>query len=104
MNKGPEPVREWTWPHYSFARVAMFPAMFKLLGGYRVTGAEYVPRTGGALLAANHLSYLDPPAVGTALSRRTYYFAKKELFAIPLLLRLPGGPRGRRQGGFPQRD
>lgn len=84
MKKAPEPVRKWTWPHYTFARIALFPALFRLCGGYRVTGREHIPKTGAALIAANHLSYLDPPAVGTALPRRTYYFAKKELF-VPIL-------------------
>jgi 1-acyl-sn-glycerol-3-phosphate acyltransferase len=59
--------------------------MFRLAGGWRVTGREHIPRTGPALIAANHLSYLDPPTVGTAVRfRRTYYFAKKELFANPV--------------------
>jgi 1-acyl-sn-glycerol-3-phosphate acyltransferase len=62
-----------------------FPALFRLAGGWRVTGREHIPRTGPALIASNHLSYLDPPAVGTAVRlRRTYYFAKKELFANPI--------------------
>ncbi len=32
----------------------------RLLGTVRITGAEHVPRTGAALLAANHVSHLDP--------------------------------------------
>ena len=89
MKRDPEPVRAWTWPHYRFASHVLFPAMFRLAGGWRVTGREHIPRTGGALLAANHISYLDPPAVGTGVRwRRTYYFAKKELFANPLFGRI----------------
>lgn len=84
MRKEPEPVRSWTWPHYTFARVILLPTVFRLTGGFRVTGREHIPRSGPALIAANHISYLDPPAVGTALPRRTYYFAKQELFRIPL--------------------
>ncbi len=88
MNKTPEPVRRWTWPHYTFARAAFFPCFFRLAGGYRVTGREHIPPQGPALIAANHLSYLDPPAVGSALPRRTYYFAKRELFQIPVFGRI----------------
>jgi 1-acyl-sn-glycerol-3-phosphate acyltransferase len=88
MKRDPEPVRSWTWPHYHFARVMFFPTLFRLNGGYRVTGREFLPRRGPALIAANHLSYLDPPAVGSALPRRAYYFAKKELFTAPLFGRL----------------
>ena len=46
-------------------------------------GIENVPREGGVLLIANHSSYLDPPLVGTTVSRRIYYLAKEELFRIP---------------------
>ena len=66
MRKDPEPVRGWTWPHYRFASHLLFPAVFTLAGGWRVTGREYVPRTGGALIAANHISHLDPPAIAPA--------------------------------------
>ena len=89
MRRDPEPVRRWTWPHYRFASHLFFPAVFRLAGGWRVTGRENLPRTGPALIAANHLSYLDPPTVGTAVRfRRTYYFAKEELFYNPLFAAL----------------
>jgi 1-acyl-sn-glycerol-3-phosphate acyltransferase len=87
MIKDPEPVRAWTWPHYTLARVILFPTLFRLTGGFRVTGREHIPPRGPALIAANHLSFLDPPAVGSALPRRTYYFAKKELF-VPVFGRI----------------
>ena len=83
MRKEPEPIRSWTWPHYRLVCWSL-PPLCRLLGGWRVVGQENVPRSGGAVIAANHLSYLDPPAVGSALPRRTYYFAKKELFQIPI--------------------
>lgn len=84
MKKEPEPVRAWTWPHYTFIRAVFLPLLFRLCGGWRVVGQEHVPPEGPALIAANHVSYLDPPAVAAALPRRTYYFAKQELFEIPL--------------------
>lgn len=50
-----------------------------------VEGRENVPRTGGLLVAANHLSYWDPPVVAHALDRECHFVAKEELFAVPVL-------------------
>jgi len=52
---------------------------------YRVVGAENVPLHGGVVVAANHISNLDPPLLGVAVPRPVSYMAKKELFAIPVL-------------------
>lgn len=79
MNRTPEPPRRWTWPHYRAVQWGL-PRLLRMLGGFHVTGLENVPEVGGAVIASNHLSFLDPPVVGSALPRRTYYFAKSELF------------------------
>ena len=83
MRKGPEPIRSWTWPHYEMVRIFL-PRMWALLGGWRVAGQEHIPKSGGAVIAPNHVSFFDPPAVGSSLPRRVYYFAKEELFQIPV--------------------
>jgi 1-acyl-sn-glycerol-3-phosphate acyltransferase len=59
--------------------------LFRLCGGFRVEGAEHLPREGGVLLAANHISYGDPPALGVASPRPAWFMAKKSLFHSPLL-------------------
>jgi 1-acyl-sn-glycerol-3-phosphate acyltransferase len=82
--KKPEPVRSWTWPHYRMLQFSL-PRLMRLMGGFDVYGQEHVPATGGAIIAANHTSHMDPPAMCAALHRRTYYFAKKELFDVPVL-------------------
>lgn len=51
----------------------------------KVYGAENVPAQGGLIVAANHLSFLDPPLVGASLKRRATYLAKRGLFSHPLL-------------------
>ncbi len=48
-------------------------------------GREQVPRSGGVLLAANHCSFLDPPAVAAATPRRITFVAREELFRVPVL-------------------
>lgn len=84
MRKDPEPVRRWTWPHYYFVG-CLIRFWLRLAGGFSIRGREHLPAKGGALVCSNHVSYLDPPVLGTAIMpRRTYYFAKIELFKNPL--------------------
>jgi 1-acyl-sn-glycerol-3-phosphate acyltransferase len=46
----------------------------------RVSGRENIPKSGGFILASNHISHFDPPLVGCWVPRAIYFFAKKELF------------------------
>lgn len=39
---------------------------------------------GGLIIAANHVSFLDPPLVGSAFREPLYYFARKTLFDHPI--------------------
>jgi len=48
--------------------------------GIAVHGADHVPAKGPAILAVNHVSYLDPLLVGVALERPLWFMAKAELF------------------------
>ena len=51
----------------------------------RVTGTENVPLKGGAILAANHCSYLDPPVMSACSPKRIVRFmARDTLFSKPL--------------------
>jgi 1-acyl-sn-glycerol-3-phosphate acyltransferase len=59
--------------------------VFRLLFRFRTVGRENVPREGRLLLAANHVSVLDPPAVGCAAPRPLHFMAKAELFRVPFL-------------------
>ena len=66
----------------------------------RSTGKEHLPRTGGCVLAANHLSNLDPWPLGMAAFPGRYlrFMAKSELFWPPLgwIVKGAGGFRVRR--------
>lgn len=64
---------------------AFFRAFFTLMCRWRVEGIENIPKTGGVIYAPNHTSHLDPPLVGSAGSRRTFFMAKWELFSVPIL-------------------
>lgn len=60
-------------------------AIAKLAFRLHIEGQEFIPRTGPAILAANHVSYIDPIIIGIAIQRPVRFMAKKELFRIPLL-------------------
>jgi len=62
----------------------------------RVSGAQNVPAAGPLIIACNHISYFDPPLLGTACPRRIRYMAKASLFEIPVL-----GPLIRGFGAYP---
>ncbi|MHB1550539.1 MAG: lysophospholipid acyltransferase family protein [Vulcanimicrobiaceae bacterium] len=69
---------------YDIAKGLLIP-IFRSLWRIRGRGIENVPRTGPLIVACNHLSYLDPPALGVICPRRLSYMAKAELFRIPVL-------------------
>jgi 1-acyl-sn-glycerol-3-phosphate acyltransferase len=64
---------------------AVVNATVRTLFRFRVVGSENVPREGGLVVCANHLSNFDPPILGIAMPRPVSYMAKKELFAMPVL-------------------
>ena len=49
----------------------------------RVYGADRMPPSGGIVVAANHFSWIDPPALGAASPRTLYYMAKVEAHRVP---------------------
>lgn len=47
---------------------------------YRCEGGRHIPRTGPALLIANHQSFFDPSIAGSATRRHLCFLARKTLF------------------------
>jgi 1-acyl-sn-glycerol-3-phosphate acyltransferase len=70
----------------------------KLVAPLRVYGAGRVPSDGGLVVAANHFSWIDPPALGAASPRTLYFMAKVEAHRVPGL-----GQLMRSFGAFPVR-
>jgi 1-acyl-sn-glycerol-3-phosphate acyltransferase len=75
---------------YRLIRAILY-IFFKLFNRLEVIGSKNVPREGGVIVAANHVSYLDPPVLGVALRRRPTYIAKEGLFRIPFIGRIVRG-------------
>ena len=76
---------------YSLTAAASWPIL-RLAFRYRARGAENLPREGGYVLAAGHVSNLDPWALGLHIWPRRFlrFMAKSELFWFPLSLALSG--------------
>jgi len=68
--------------------VAAFKTVWKALGiRFTFVGNENIPENGGAVIASNHISYLDFALIGTpAVPKGRYirFMAKKEIFDNPL--------------------
>ncbi|MCM8805077.1 MAG: 1-acyl-sn-glycerol-3-phosphate acyltransferase [Candidatus Omnitrophica bacterium] len=72
---------------YLFIKFIAF-FVFHLFFLIEIKGRKNIPKKGGFIIASNHLSYLDPPLIGFACSRKLYYFAKSSLFKIKVLSNL----------------
>ncbi len=85
-------------PFYSFAAAASWPVL-RWLYRLRAEGKENLPEEGGYVLAANHISNLDPWPLGLPLWPKNFlrFMAKSELYWWPLNHLINAG------GGFPVR-
>src|SRR6056297_134741 len=52
----------------------------KIVHNWKVKGKKNVPKKGPLIVVSNHVSYLDPPIVGSAVNRHLHFMAKTELF------------------------
>jgi 1-acyl-sn-glycerol-3-phosphate acyltransferase len=72
---------------YRLSRVVIGPVLHAL-GRPKVTGIENIPATGPAILASNHLSFIDSMYLPLVIGRPVVFPAKAEYFAAK-------GPLGR---------
>lgn len=78
---------------YPWVDAVSRPLMNRL---YRIDrlGSELIPTSGPVVLAANHESILDPFFLATVTPRPVHFFAKAELFRIPVLRQVLEGLGG----------
>jgi len=69
---------------YSVFR-SMYRFLFKVLFRWEAYGLEHIPESGGAILAVNHASALDPPLGGVALDRKIWVLGRSNLIKNRLL-------------------
>jgi 1-acyl-sn-glycerol-3-phosphate acyltransferase len=58
----------------------LLPPVLKLVWRPTVVGRDNVPRTGGVILASNHLSFVDSVAIPSVVPRRVAFLAKSDYF------------------------
>ena len=56
----------------------LFKLFLRLWNRLKVYGAKNVPQEGGVLIASNHASFLDPPAVGVGYRARPVHFMARD--------------------------
>jgi len=61
----------------------VFFLFYKVLYRFSYEGIENIPHEGGVIVAPNHASLFDPPAVGCIVPRKMTFLAKRELFSVP---------------------
>jgi 1-acyl-sn-glycerol-3-phosphate acyltransferase len=75
------------FPFYWVAR-AVVKFILKVVWRIRAYGVENIPMSGPLIVACNHISNVDPPALGVMCPRMIRYMAKEELFRIPVLAQI----------------
>jgi 1-acyl-sn-glycerol-3-phosphate acyltransferase len=69
---------------YRISKIVLY-IFFKVFNRLKVIGSENIPKKGGVIVAANHVSYLDPPLIAVAVKRQVVYLAREGLFKVPVL-------------------
>ena len=86
---------------YALMRWTLAP-LFRMILRVRIRGVGNVPKKGPTILAANHLSHVDPLVVILASRRKTHYMAKDghfRNFALASFMRATGQIETNRESG-----
>jgi len=71
------PVMDGSPLFWLFLKFVLLGPALRLLFRPKVTGLEHIPAAGGAILAANHVSFLDPMLLPLVVPRRRVLFLTK---------------------------
>ena len=70
---------------YRFCQLILY-CIFRTWNRYEIIGAEHIRKgSRGFILASNHVSFLDPPVIGSRIWRHVTFLAKEKLFKKPVL-------------------
>ncbi|MBS4030739.1 MAG: 1-acyl-sn-glycerol-3-phosphate acyltransferase [Clostridiales bacterium] len=69
-----------------------FIQIFRFCYRWDVRGLENLPNEGPYILCSNHISWWDPPLIGSIVrNRQVHFMAKEELFRIPVFSQIIKG-------------
>jgi len=68
---------------YQFCR-GIYRLYFRLYHRGTIRNRDRLPSEGGVILAANHVSFIDPPLFGAACRREAFFMARDTSFRHPL--------------------
>lgn len=83
--------KEYTWWRSLLHYVSIFGILipyFRFFYNANVEGMENIPKNESFIVAANHLSDLDPVIVSMAIKKPIAFMAKKQLFESPKLRKI----------------
>ena len=75
----------WRGLFYALVTKVFYMIRLKVIYRMKVYGKENIPKHNKFVVAANHLSTLDPPMVGAIMPRPVSFMAKQELFDIKFI-------------------
>lgn len=65
--------------YYGVGKV-LFTIIFRVIFRTRVVGRDRIPREDGLLIVCNHISFADPPLLGTVMPRPVEFMTMAEMF------------------------
>jgi len=68
--------------YYGIGR-SLFTIIFRVIFRARIVGRERVPLDDGLLVVSNHISFADPPVLGTMMPRPVEFMTMAEMFRKP---------------------
>jgi 1-acyl-sn-glycerol-3-phosphate acyltransferase len=81
-------MRPGFWLLYYGVGRSLFTIIFRVIFRTRVAGRERIPPDGGLLVVCNHISFADPPLLGTMMPRPVEFMTMIEMFRMPWMARL----------------
>ena len=77
-------MRQSEWTFFYWFVCAVVRLFLRIWDRFEIHNPENVPAVGACIIASNHVSYLDPPAVAVGIKHRVVHFmARDTLFSTP---------------------